>query len=58
MATLNLSSEQLGGPATRTKIPRQVSNRIKRKLYPVKERKKTTLKDGDRVEIVAPMEGG
>ena len=27
-------------------------------FIPLNERKKTILKDGDRVEIVAPMEGG
>ena len=36
----------------------KLATALNENFIPFKERKKTTLKDGDRVEIVAPMEGG
>ena len=36
----------------------KLATALNENFIPFKERKKTALKDGDRVEIVAPMEGG
>ena len=36
----------------------KLATALNENFIPLKERKKTILKDGDRVEIVAPMEGG
>ena len=36
----------------------KLATALNENVIPLSERKKTILKDGDRVEIVAPMEGG
>lgn len=36
----------------------KLATALNENFIPFNERKKTKLKDGDRVEIVAPMEGG
>tara|TARA_B100001121_G_scaffold5056_1_gene4434 strand:- start:215 stop:409 length:195 start_codon:yes stop_codon:yes gene_type:complete len=36
----------------------KLATALNENFIPLNERKKTILKDGDRVEIVAPMEGG
>ena len=36
----------------------KLATALNENFIPLNDRKKTTLKDGDRVEIVAPMEGG
>ena len=36
----------------------KLATALNENFIPLSERKKTILKDGDRVEIVAPMEGG
>ena len=36
----------------------RLATALNENFIPLSERKKTILKDGDRVEIVAPMEGG
>ena len=36
----------------------KLATALNENFIPFNERKKTILKDGDRVEIVAPMEGG
>ena len=36
----------------------KLATALNENFIPFKERKKTALKDGDRVEIGAPMEGG
>ena len=36
----------------------KLATALNENFIPLNERKKATLKDGDRVEIVAPMEGG
>ena len=36
----------------------KLATALNENFIPFKERKKTALTDGDRVEIVAPMEGG
>ena len=36
----------------------KLATALNENFIPFNERKKTRLKDGDRVEIVAPMEGG
>ena len=36
----------------------KLATALNENFIPLDERKKTILKDGDRVEIVAPMEGG
>ncbi|GIR53699.1 MAG: hypothetical protein CM15mP62_11700 [Rhodospirillaceae bacterium] len=45
-------------PLLELKYQGKLATALNENFIPLNERKKTILKDGDRVEIVAPMEGG
>ena len=53
-----IQANNLGDLLRELKYQGKLATALNENFIPLSERKKTILKDGDRVEIVAPMEGG